>query len=344
MKKVQFKWTDPSFWKKYLSPTRWPAGESIVQANTGLSVVVRKEMGDHLGGNRFLILFMLVAVTGLAAIYIAAGNIRATVGESGSEFVFLQLFTTSGSTMPPFIAFLSFLGPLVGLAMGFDAVNGERNRRTLSRVLSQPIYRDALINGKFLAGIGVLAMMILSLGLIVAGMGLILIGIPPSLEEVLRILVYLLFSVIYVAFWLSLSILFSLLFRQTSTSALAGIAVWLFFAVFAGFLAGMVADGVFPVTGDSTVQQQMAHQRLEQGLSRISPTTLYDEATVTLLNPSVRTLGPILLQQTFGAIVSPLSLGQSMLLIWPHMVGLIAATMICFAAAYIVFMRQEIRA
>ena len=42
----------------------------------------------------------------------------------------------------------------MAIGLGFDAVNGEHNRRTLSRILSQPIYRDALLFGKFLAGLG----------------------------------------------------------------------------------------------------------------------------------------------------------------------------------------------
>lgn len=322
--------------EKYIRP--------VVQANRGISAVIRKELGDHLGGNRFLILFLLVAVTGLASTYVAASNIRAAVGQGGNDFVFLRLFTASGSTMPPFTSFISFLGPLVGLSLGFDAINGERNRRTLSRVLSQPVYRDAFINGKFLAGVAVLAIMIFSLGLTVAGMGLILTGVPPAPGELLRVLAYLTFSVVYVSFWLGLSMLFSLLFRQTSTSALAGIALWLFFSVFVSLLSGMVADAVYPVTENAGAQQQLAHQNLDRGLSRLSPTTLYDEATTTLLNPSVRTLGPILLQQAVGAIKGPLSVGQSILLVWPHTVGLIAATMACFAVAYIKFMRQEIRA
>ena len=42
--------------------------------------------------------------------------------------------------------------PLIAIGLGFDAINGEHNRRTLSRILSQPIYRDALLFGKFLGG------------------------------------------------------------------------------------------------------------------------------------------------------------------------------------------------
>lgn len=310
----------------------------------GLKAVFQKELADNLGSTRFTILVLLVAVAGIGAFYVAAQSIRQTVNQGNSSFVFLRLFTTSGGNLPPFITFLSFLGPLLGLALGFDAINGEHNKRTLSRLLAQPIYRDDVINGKFLAGLVVLALVILALGFLVAGLGLLLIGVPPTGEEIGRFLIYLLVTIVYVAFWLSISMLFSLLFRQNATSALASIAVWLFFALFAGMLAGIIADGLFPVNQDSQPVQILHNAILKQDLGRLSPTTLYDEATITLLNPGVRTLGPVMVQQLEGAIPGSLPLGQSLLLIWPHLVGLLAATMIIFALAYYFFMRQEIRA
>src|SRR5690606_33164971 len=121
--------------------------------------------------------------------------------------------TTDGS-LPSLIQFLGFLGPLAGLALGFDAINGEWSRRTLSRVMAQPIHRDAVINGKFLAGVAALGLIVVVLGLLVAGLGLRLIGVPPTGEEAMRILVFLVLTIVYVGFWLALSILFSLSFRQ----------------------------------------------------------------------------------------------------------------------------------
>ncbi|NLP36356.1 MAG: ABC transporter permease [Firmicutes bacterium] len=317
--------------------------ENVVQANRGLTAVIKKEISDHLSGRRFLILVILVVVACLASLYIAASAIR-SAGQN-ADFVFLKLFTVAGSTLPfSFTAFVSFLGPLLGLMMGFDAINGERDRGTLSHVLSQPIYRDALINGKFIAGVIVLALVVFGLGLLTGGLGLLVFGVPPTVEELLRILVYLVLSVVYISFWLALSLLFSILFRQTTTSALAGIALWLFFTLFAVFFVGMIANAIFPLSESSPAQQVLANARLEMWLGRISPNALYDEATVTLLNPSVRALGFVMLDQLYGAIDAPLSFGQSLLLIWPHLVSLIAATLICFAAAYFAFMRQEIRA
>ncbi|WP_084413479.1 ABC transporter permease [Desulfovirgula thermocuniculi] len=309
----------------------------------GLKVIVAKELADHFSSTRMSILFSLVAAACLSALYVGALTIRETVGEQDTAYVFLRLFTTGGSSLPSFISFMSFLGPLLGLALGFDAINGEYHRRTLGRLLSQPIYRDDVINGKFLAGIIVLATMIVALGLLVAGLGLVMIGVPPRGEELARMLLYLLVTLVYVSFWLSASLFFSLLFRQTATSALAGVATWLFFAIFEPMLAGIVADGLFPAPEDAPAVQQLRNAVVRQNLSRLSPTVLYDEATVTLLNPGVRTLGPVMVQQLSGAIPGFLPLGQSLLLIWPHVVGLLAMTMLIFALAYYFFMHQEIR-
>ena len=74
---------------------------------------------------------------------------------------------------------------------------------------------------------------------------------------------------------------------------------------------------------------------------------LYEEAATALLNPEVRSLGLVMLAQLDRAIVSDLSLSQSLLLVWPQLVGLVAATVVIFAfasIAYIAFMRQEVRA
>ncbi|MDK2799814.1 MAG: type transport system permease protein [Clostridiales bacterium] len=311
---------------------------------TGLGVLYRKELADHIKSKRFVIILLLVAVTGLGSAYSAAQGIQQAIAQEGNKFVFLRLFTSSGGSLPSFLSFISFLGPLIGLALGFDGINGERSRGTLSRLLAQPIHRDAVVNGKFLAGITVLAVMLISLGLAVGGLGIIMIGIPPTFEELMRILIFIFFTIVYMSLWLAISLLFSLLFRQTATSALAGIALWLFLAVFLSLLAGLVADGLFPINDQASISTAMYNQQVRQNLSRLSPTQLYDEATVTILNPGVRTLGPILPSQLEGAIPGILPLGQSLLLIWPHLTGLIAINMICFTIAYIYFMKQEIRA
>ena len=59
--------------------------------NSGLLVLYRKELADHLRSKRFVILLILITVTGLASIYAAASGIREAVAQEGNEFVFLRL-------------------------------------------------------------------------------------------------------------------------------------------------------------------------------------------------------------------------------------------------------------
>ena len=162
------------------------------------------------------------------------------------SFLFLKLFTVSDGTLPSFVIFINFLGPLLGIALGFDAINSEQSKGTLSRILSQPIHRDYLINAKFVGALIVIGSMLLTLALLVMGFGLIAIGIPPTAEEFLRIIAFVVVSIIYVAFWLNLSIFFSIKFKQAATSALACVAVWLFFSVFYNMIINLVGKAISP--------------------------------------------------------------------------------------------------
>ncbi len=310
---------------------------------TGLWAVVAKEMADYLTSARMMILEALILLTAFGTVYAASQNLRAGVSNS-DDFLFLRLFTTAREPLPAFVGFLGLLVPLLAIALAFDSVNGEFNQRTLSKVLAQPIYRDALLLGKFLAGLGTLAMALTAIWLLIIGMGLLQLGVPPSGEETTRMLWFLLITIFYGGIWLALAMLFSIIFRQPATAALAAIAVWLFFTVFWGIIASLLARTLQPApTGDT---QALINQiQLELMLTRISPNTLFSEVALAMLNPAVRALGIVLPIQLHNAIPgTPLPASQSILLTWPHATGLIAATIVLFAIGYILFQRQEVRA
>lgn len=309
---------------------------------TGLWAVVTKEMADHLTSARMRILELLILLTAGGTVYVAMQQIRASIGSD--RFIYLKLFTLSQDPLPSLIGFLGFLVPLIAIALGFDAVNGEFNRKTLSRILAQPIYRDALLLGKFLAGLFTLALVFSAIWLLIFGMGLIGLGVAPNTEEVGRLLWFLLATIFYGGIWLVLAQMFSVVFRQPATAALAAIATWLFFTVFWNILASLLAQSLRPIQY-GFLEEALAQAELELALTRISPNTLYAEIAIALLNPTVRSLGFVLPFQLEGAILgTPLPLHQSVLLIWPHLTGLVAATILLFALAYILFQRQEIRA
>ena len=307
-------------------------------------VIVHKEIADHVHSLRFIILISIIVLTCMGALYTALTNIGAAIkpDDPDGSFLFLKLFTVSDGTLPSFVLFINFLGPLLGIALGFDAVNSEQNKGTLSRMLAQPIHRDCIINAKFVAALIIIGALLFALGLLVMGCGLIAIGIPPTPEEFWRIILFIITGIFYVAFWLNISILFSLCFRQAATSALASVAVWLFFSVFYAMIVNVVAKALSP-SGMVSVYHQISYQKFILGLMRLAPSELFNEATTTLLMPSIRSLGPLTMEQLQGAIPSPLPLGESIMIVWSQLTGLIAATVVCFAISYIVFKRREVR-
>jgi ABC-2 type transport system permease protein len=307
-------------------------------------VIVRKEISDHVNSWRFIILITIIALTCFGSLYTALSNIGAAAKASGPDgaYLFLKLYTISDGTLPSFFVFIGFLGPLLGISLGFDTVNSEQNKGTLSRILSQPIHRDYLINAKFTAALTIISVMLFALGFLVMGLGIIIIGIPPTPEEFWRIVFFIVLSILYVAFWLNLAIFFSVSFRQAATSALACIAVWLFLSVFFNMIINLVAKAIAPSEMAST-HQIFRYQEIILTMMRIMPSELFSDATTTLLMPTVRSLGPLSMEQISGAIPGPLPLGQSMMLVWPQLTGLIASTVLCFVLSYVSFMRREIR-
>lgn len=315
-------------------------------AAPGLLAVVRKELEDQLGSRRFGILFVLILLAAASSVYTASVSIKDALSQAGSDapvHTFLLLFTVGQDPLPPFYQFLSFLGPLVGIALGFDAINSEQERGTLARLLAQPIYRDSVINGKFLARLATVAVMLTSIVVLVGAVGIYRLGVIPSGEDIFRLLAFLVVAIVFVGFWVALGLALSVYVRQPATAALAGIAIWLFATFFLGMIVDTIANAILAAGAIADVQSYVSLQDIRLMLERISPNTLFSESTLAILLPRVRSLDFVLPQSTIGMIPNPLAFDQSLLLIWPQFVGLLALTAICFAAAYIRFMRAEIR-
>jgi ABC-2 type transport system permease protein len=311
----------------------------------GLGTVMLKELADHLGSARMRMLEWLMLLTAAAPLYMAITGLRDTTAED--PFLLLKLFTVDRAPLPSFVGILGFLIPLMAIGLGFDAINGEHNRRTLSRILAQPIYRDALLAGKFIASLATLAISLVCLWLLVVGLGVLFLGVPPSWEEIARSLIFLLISIAYAGVWLAVAMLFSVIFRSPATAALLSLGVWLFMTLLWPMISPVLAQMISPpdiryvmlgLPSPDTLQWQVA-------LSRLSPNQLYGESVLAVLSPSTRALGPIFLEQLQGAVIgSALPLKESLMIAWPQVVGLIAGAILLFVITYVVFQRQEVRA
>ncbi|MFZ7138778.1 MAG: ABC transporter permease [archaeon] len=334
--------------------------------------VCRKELSDHLGSRRYLLLFSLIVVLSILSAYTGSSYIRDNPNVS-----FTSIFSGSLGSSFSFIYLMVLFGPIIGLALGFDAINRERTRGSLSVVLSQPIFRDSILNGKFLAGIVALSLLAVSTVGIITGVSIPLLGFGPGFDEILRIGLFTLLTILYLSIWLAVGLLFSTLTKNTTTSILASISTWLLFSILMTVIASLVANIVVPVefpggirvfNSDSVMsgnrdngsfnqtapinqtssvdmsqfQDYMdaieANANLESAIESISPTYLYEEAAQSLLGV---TEGGFMMD---GNPFQSLDTSQSIASCWPHVTVLAVVLIVCFASSYMLFLRQEIRA
>lgn len=302
---------------------------------------------------------ILVCLAGLAAVLTTSGDINDAVGSGPkSTSLFLILFTgipasagVSTSDIPTFVTFIGLLGPLLGLAFGFDTVSGERGQRTLPRLVSQPIHRDDVITGKFVAGIAAIGVVLTTLTLAVSGVGMLRLGLVPSLADATRVAAFVVVSLLYIGVWLAVAILASIRFREASTAALTTMALWTVLTLFLGLITGAVADRFRSVDADprndpeAYAEQLVNNARFESTLQKISPARLFDDAAGVVLNPFVRTTAAFLdPEATDRAIPSPLPLTESLIVAFSPVAILSALIIGLFVAAFVLFLRQEVRA
>lgn len=280
----------------------------------------------------------------------------------GAEFIrnnpdasFISIFSGARYGFS-FTYLMVYFGPIIGLALGFDAINKERTSGSLSVLLSQPIYRDSIINGKFLAGTAALSLLAVGTIAIMCGVAVPLLGFGPKIEDALRIAVFTLLTVLYLAFWLGLGLLYSTITKKTSTSILMSVATWLFCSILITIIAMLVANIAAPlptitITGgnatrpfESPEYRQLMQNRftIEMNVQRISPAYLYNEAASSILGMAGGGGGAMFISPG-GTPFRQLELAQGLLTSWPQITALAVGLIVCFAISYMLFLRLEIR-
>jgi len=316
----------------------------------GWRTIAAKELADHIASWRFFVLLLVIGALSLLPVVFTSSDINSVASQaSGDPRVFLALFTLGSQSFGGFamVQLVLLLVPLVGIAFGFDGVNSERSQGTLSRLLAQPIHRDDVINGKFAAGIAVISVMMVTLILLVTALGILRLGIIPSVDDVGRLAVWLVATVLYASFWLAFALLLSTVIRSTATAALVGFGAWIAVTLIGSILLPIAANFLFPIDSTASISAQYGANTAQELFLRLSPSQLYHDVLTAVMNPSVTALFVNNSGQAASAqqqIPSLLSIDQSILLVWPQFVALVALTVLLFALSYVLFLRQEVRA
>lgn len=311
--------------------------------------IARKEITDALRNKLFLITLGLLLLLTVVSIVLGALQVRAAMADYNNSIEFLK---SMGKTeLPPkpnlnplaaskgFVNYLGMIGALLAMLLGNHAIVKEKRSGTLKLILSRPVYRDWLLNGKLLGNLGLLAAISLLVG-VITYISLQFVGsVSLSGDELLRMVFFFIMSFLYMAVFMMLAAAVSLMSRNGNKALLVTIIVWLVFA----FIFPQIGDtmdmdnqlpgGFFAQMGMSKDQEHRVlsnfkfYETLRNSIEEMSPTKHYERVSFALLN-----VKPGFENNTAAEVLQ---------LKWINLIGLTAPSLLLCLVSYAVFLRRE---
>ncbi len=255
-----------------------------------ITTLLKKEINDSLN-NRWFVLYT-AAFTGLALLLSWLSLSSGGIGYSG--------FAGFGRTAASLVNLVLLVAPLMALTIGAGSLAGERERGTLSFLLSQPVNRAEVLVGKYL---GLAASM---LGTLALGFGLsgIIIAWRGGQTDARAYSLLVAFAFALSLGMLSLGFLISVLARKTAVATGVALFMWLVF-VFIGDLGLMGTALAFKLPITTLFY-----------LALINPLHVFKMSALISINATLDVLGPagIYAMQTYHDNLTWLFLGA--LLVW----------------------------
>jgi ABC-2 type transport system permease protein len=337
--------------------------------SNNILTIVRKEVYDYVSNRTFLVIMAIFSLLILVSAYQGVLTYdeqlqnyeqmveyadQLDLQRPGAAKAILDMpqpnVLDSYSSMATFIG---LVGGILALALGFDAVSGEREKRSLNVLMTMPVFRDVVINSKIISRLIVIT---LALGIsFLLGSVLIvgLTGFSPSGGDLARLAVLLLLCVAYVALFLGLGVLLSIKLKESSSALLWGVIIWLILTILVPPMAALVADAATPGTGWgraklaglSPEQEKQALQQLdeekqqrlsiENAIRLLSPVTHFERAANAVLTKTTGTdLG--------GGESRSFSLGEALASSWQYILTLMVIVALLFGSCYMLFTRMDL--
>ncbi|WP_414838035.1 ABC transporter permease [Candidatus Nanosalina sp. VS9-1] len=325
----------------------------------------RKQIEDSFSSKKFLLILGLFLALSMGSVYMGVDEYNQQMEnfEGGNSY----------GPVPEKPSLIDVFGPLVGLnlplaaailalLLSYDSISREREEGTIELLLSYPVYRDEIINGKFVAGLFTVATALLIAFTASSGLAIYLTGVLPSAEQVFRLIFLWQGSIVYMAFFFGLGTLLSVILNSSWKSLISGLVILLLFLA-TPLLANMAAGTIYPMdtgtsgghvarsvavsgsSGDVAVarppgmedEQDRRQQILDRrekfvdSVSKFSATTSFQNFASTMLGTDYD--GETGLKPTVW---------ENLRSAFGYLIFLLSETMLAFTGAYTLFMRQDL--
>ncbi len=283
-----------------------------------IRIIAGKEFKTAFKDKIFIVITVLFLVLSIVSVYIGSSTKNA---EMKAYQDIVGILKSQGNTNLPvspdiyplsilrnIITYVSMVGAVLAIFLGFDAFSGERENGTIKLLLTKPLYRDQIVTGKLLGAacvIGSLLGITLIVNIVLFGA---VSGLIPDIGEISRLAAFMIIAFLYMMSFYIAALFVSIKTTNRAFGFMAMMIVWIFISF------------VIPQLADTQRNFAYAMNATAQTVTQIPSDTTISKA-VELFSPAVQftNIGKNLLQvipETADMNLSSLLLRQILPLIY----------------------------
>ncbi|MDD3062784.1 MAG: ABC transporter permease subunit [Massilibacteroides sp.] len=261
----------------------------------GILTLAGKEMKTAFKDNIFIIITGLFVILSVISVYVGSSTKNA---EMQAYQDIIQMLKSQGETSfpaPPqifhlsvlsnIISYVSMIGAVVAIFLGFETFSGERVNGMLKLIAVRPVYRDQIVTGKLLGGGAVIGLLLGVILIFNITLFIVVSGMVPSISELVRLLLFFLLAFAYLMVFYITTMFVSIKTNDSAFGFLLMMIVWI------------TVSFVLPQLADSQRSFAYALSATAQTVTQVPSDTVISK-TIELFSPAAQfqNIGKNLLQ------------------------------------------------
>ena len=262
--------------------------------------VAKKEFKTAFKDKIFISITLLFILLSILSVYIGSSTKHAEL-KAYSDII--DLLKSQGSkAFPPkpeifplailgnIITYVSIIGGMLAIFLGFDTFTTEKENGTLKLLLSKPIYRDQLLTGKLVGGalvIGVVLFVTLVFNVILYTFAS---GVSTSIGDVIRLSIFMIIAFCYMMSFYIATVFVSINTKDRAFGFMIMLIVWVAVSFVLPQLAASQKAFAYSLNSTAqTVTQLPSDTTVSKAMEIFSPTVHFQNIGGDLLQTSKET-------------------------------------------------------
>ena len=200
-------------------------------------IIAKKEWKDIVRNKIFLYTMIMLGILVLTSLIVSVLVINSQLKEYNKSLEELKQIGRELSTPPPtlyplnllrgVVDYIEIVGAILGIVLGYISISNERNTKAMKLLLTRPITKKEIMYGKIFGNTLFILVLMLVTGLIITVSIFFISGVLLSAVEIIKLLIFILLSTLYIMIFFMVSFFFSLQQKTITHALILTFIIWL---------------------------------------------------------------------------------------------------------------------